>query len=445
MVERSNPPHASTGSVALNGFRFDLDANELFDAAGALVRLRPRSLAVLRSLARSAGRVVDKEELIREVWPDAVVTDDSLVQCIGELRQALGDAQHRTLQTEPKRGYRLVPSTAKGAEPAPGSGDDAGVAQEVRFATTADGVRIAYACHGAGVPVVRAAGEISHLDDDLDCLTEGPILRAVARRHRLIRFDQRGQGLSDRSVPLLDLEDSVRDLQAVVDAAGLSRFVLWSIGAGAGAAIRFAAQHPERVERLILSAGWARGAASRKDAIWMRLGAAQLETIEGEWGFENCNVRVDRLMSGGTSRYPGATLEQVHSHDRMLLRACSPSCAASAIRVAAEFDVSADLGRVRCPTLVTHCRHSRITPFDEVRLMAAGIPGARLVTLDSQSHMPLPQEPAFDELVRLIDDFIAQTGAARADTGGRGDLRADAAPALRLVAGGRGREGANRR
>jgi len=416
MRDADSESKASTGRVALPGFEFDLQADELRDSAGEAVPLGPNCLAVMRELARNAGRVVDKEALIRAVWPNEAVSDDSLVHCIGTLRQALGDRRHRLLQTEHRRGYRLVPARAQGATPGSGPEPDTDLVppQERGFATTADGVRIAYAICGSGVPVVRAAGEFSHLDYDMDCLTEGPILRAVARTHRLIRYDQRGQGLSDRHVELRSLEDQLHDLQAVVDALALPRFVLWAIGAAAASAIRFAALHPQRVERLMLSAGWARGPARRGDGFWTRLGDAYLEDLEAEWGYEESNVRVERLMTGGTHRYPGATIQQIRSLDAMLLRACAPSAAAGALRVAAEADVFEILPTVRCPTLVTHSRRSRVTPLEEARRMTEGIPGGRLVLLDSANDMPLPGEPAFDELVSLIDDFVAQNDATSA-------------------------------
>ncbi len=412
MRDAQNESEGPSGRVALLGFDFDPEAGELRDGAGEIVPVSPHCLGVLRVLALNAGHVVGKEELIRAVWPNEAVSDDSLVHCIGALRQLLGDDRHRLLQTEHRRGYRLVPMRAPAAAPGPAPAADRAPPQEWGFATTADGVSIAYACRGTGVPVVRAAGEFSHLDYDMGCLTEGPILRAVARGHRLIRYDQRGQGLSDRDVELRSLEDQVRDLQAVVDAQALPRFVLWAIGAAVASAIRFTALHPERVARLVLNAGWARGLAPRGNAFWTRLGEARLEDLEAEWGYEESNVRVDRLMTGGTSRYPGATIEQIRSLDAMLLRAVSPSAAASALRVAAESDVVADLARIRCPTLVTHSRRSRITPLDEARRMAEGIPGARLVVLDSANDMPLPGEPAFDELVGLIEDFVGQRDAA---------------------------------
>jgi pimeloyl-ACP methyl ester carboxylesterase len=267
-------------------------------------------------------------------------------------------------------------------------------------------VRIAYACSGNGVPVVRAARFISHLDYDLVCLTEGPIQQALARRHRLIRFDQRGQGLSDRHVGAGTLDDSVSDLRAVVDAAGLSRFVLWSIGGGAASAIRFAARYPERVERLIISAGWARGMAVRKDPRWIDAGEATMKMYEVFWNDPHSDVR---RLGGFARQYPVLTVEQRRSYDQMLREACSGFSAESALRASMFFDVTNELGGVRCPTLVTRSQRDLVTPFEEVRLLVAGIPRARLVTLDSDNHMPLPQEPAFNVLVDAIEGFIGES------------------------------------
>lgn len=405
MGANGSESEALPATVALNGFSYDLAANELLDEAGARVQLRPQCLCVLRCLAQNAGQVVTKEELMHAVWPGMIVTDDSLVHCVGELRHVLGDEGRRVLQTEPRRGYRLVPARVRNGDSTGDSTGDGPPSQEVRFAVSGDGVRIAYASCGEGVPVVRAARFASHLDHDLGCLTEGPILQAVARRHRLIRFDQRGQGLSDRHVDVGTLEDSVRDLQAVVDAEGLSRFVLWAIGSGVASAVRFAALHPERVERLILSAGWARGVAHRTDGNWAAVGAATLRFIEVLWDkpyTSRASVRFD------WREYPGATPEQLLSYDELQRLSCSGSVAASSIRFSADFDVTGDLGNVRCPALVTHSAREHQTPLDEARLMVAGIPGARLVALDTDNHMPLPKEPAFDALVRAMNEFIAE-------------------------------------
>lgn len=173
-------------TIALTGFVFDLEHQELRDASGARVTLRPRTLAVLNCLARKADHVVAKEELMQAVWPDLVVTDDSLVQCIGELRRALKDEERSVLRTESRRGYRLVAGSGAAAEPTRnGHADD--FRQQIQFATSADGIRIAYATSGEGPPLVRTAQWMTHLEWDWQGPIFGEFIRHLSRTNRLVR------------------------------------------------------------------------------------------------------------------------------------------------------------------------------------------------------------------------------------------------------------------
>jgi len=413
---------SAAGSVLLNGYRFDREANELLDGSGKAVPLRAQCLGVLSRLASKPGHVVTKEELMQAVWPDVVVTDDSLVQCIGDLRRVLGDAQHRFVQTVHRRGYRLIPSRLNGvdanvpASVARPSSDDPTPPQEVRYATCADGAKIAFASCGQGVPIVRGTLWISHLDYDMDCqIGFGPMMRVLVRGHRLIRYDQRGQGLSDRYVLPDSVDTSVADLKAVVDAAGLSRFVLWGCEPSVPCAIRFAALYPERVERLILSSGFVRGIMVRGDAAWSAARRNATGTLmEEHWADENPQVRLMMLAPA----YPGATPEQMRSLDELIRISCTTVAAMSSFTSLSRVDVSDDLGRIRCPTLVTHSRRELPTPYDETRRLVSGIPGARLLTLDSGSVVPLPHEPAFEELMSGMEEFIAEGQLARAALAG---------------------------
>jgi len=434
-MDRTNDPanEAAVRSVRLNALRFDLESNELFDENGDAVRMRPQCLAVLRALALKPGLVVSKEELVRTVWPNVVVTDDSLVQCISDLRRALQDAQHRLLQTEPRRGYRLTPSETlreEAREPPLNRAHDSSPAQEIRLVVTGDGMRIAYAVCGDGIPVVLAPCWISHLDFDFDCPMRGPLLRAVSGRHRLVRFDQRGQGMSDRHVLAGTIDEAVADMKAVVDAAEVHRFVLWSVGAGTASAVRFAALYPERVERLIVSGGWARGVRKRRDPRWpLSRGASTLNLIEEHWGDENPHVRMLLLAR----QYPSATGEEWRSYADLMRKSWSPAGALSATIFNIDYDVTEDLGRVQCPTMVTHSRHDQITPFDEVRLIVSGIANSRLVTLDSDNVVPLPHEPAFAQLIDSLEEFIESGWPAHNAVGPSHRARADRRPSLKLV------------
>ena len=190
----------NTKNVDLPGFVFDFEHEELRAAGGTRIALRAQVFSVLRCLARRPGALVTKDELMHAVWPHVVVTEDSLVQCIGELRRALHDEMHHIVVTEPRRGYRLLPSQSVADSPVQAPQPFV-FHQDIRFATTVDGVRIAYATSGHGMPLVRAAHWMTHLDWDWRSATFGPRIQALSRLHRLVRYDGRGYGLSDWDAP----------------------------------------------------------------------------------------------------------------------------------------------------------------------------------------------------------------------------------------------------
>jgi pimeloyl-ACP methyl ester carboxylesterase/DNA-binding winged helix-turn-helix (wHTH) protein len=391
-------------SISLPGFVFDLAQRELREASGARVALRPQTQAVLICLARNVDHVVTKDALMQEVWPDVVVTDDSLVQCIGKLRRVLHDDEHRVIQTESRRGYRLV-SNGRGADSGAASSAAEGwqFHQDIRFATTADGVRIAYATSGNGPPLVRAAHWMTHLDWDWRSATFGPRIQAFSRRFRLVRYDGRGYGLSDWQAPAGTLDDAVVDLESVVAAAGLERFALLGASGGAPIAICFAVRHPQRVSGLVLLGAFARGALRRGErSISRENWEALLRLIEDGWGQDNPAFR--QLIT--TMMWPGADAQQTASFNHLQRVSCSPKTAVGLLRSIANFDVTDELAGVQCPTLVLHSpRDSRI-PFEEGRLLASMIKGARLEPFDSPNHTPLVGEPAFEQVQNLIEAFL---------------------------------------
>ncbi len=408
--------------IELNGFTFDARNCELSDPAGARVALRAQTLVVLQCLVRSANRVVSKDELMRVVWPGVVVTDDSLVQCIKELRRALADDSHSIIETEPKRGYRLVTgirtrSSRLAAQPA------IPFQQDIRFATSTDGIHIAYATSGAGPALVRAANWMTHLEWDWQSAVGGPTIQGLSRRYRLVRYDGRGCGLSDRGVAIGTLDDEVHDLEAVADAAGLGRFALIGRSQGGAIAIRYAAKHPERVSHLIIVGGFARGALKRGAASTaFEQVVATMSLLQRGWGRDNPAFR--QLFTSFI--FPGASAEQIASFNHMQSVAASPEDAATLHRMMAEYDAASDLPHVQCPTLVLHSPHDNVAPFDEGRLIAATIPGARFEPFESPNHTPLPGEPAFFHVMQLIDEFLLGNATGHA-------ADPSARPALRVV------------
>jgi pimeloyl-ACP methyl ester carboxylesterase len=392
----------------LRGFVFDLCDLELRDAAGRSVDLRPKSREVLKCLVGKANRVVSKDDLMRRVWPSVVVTEDSLVQCVAELRRALKDVHHDLIRTETRRGYRLVlPPTRD--ETVDTDRDPSEVAiprQEIRFTTTASGVRLGYALSGSGPALVRTTHWTTSVESDWHNPVVGPMLQRLSRRFRLLRYDGRGTGLSDRAVLPVTLDDWVGDMEAAVDAAGFERFALLGTCSSGCSAIRYAARHPERVSRLVLAGVFARGRLRRGDL------SESLEHVEAMtkilttgWGRENPAYR--QLFSSQT--FPEANGEQMQALNQLKLSACSSEGAAAMYRQTSDFDVIDDLARIRCPTLVLHSPRDRIMPIAEGRLCAATIPGAVFETFDSPNHLPLPGEPAFDGFVSRIEAFFLAT------------------------------------
>ena len=403
------------------GITLDLDCLELRDACGSRIALRRQAMAVLECLARHLDRTVTKDELMHAVWRGVVVTDDSMVQCVRDIRRALGDVDHRIVQTDAGRGYRLVPWPG----PIPAA-DDAPQApafrQQIRFGVNgSDGVRIAFAASGAGRPtLVRAPHWMTHLEWDWCSAVYGPWIQRWSQHHRLVRYDPRGCGLSDHGVPWGALDEQVRDLEAVVDAAGLDRFALLALSGGAAIAIRYAARHPGRVSHLAILGGFARGLLRRGEGVRApQTLDALCRLVEEGWGQDNPAFR--QLFT--SQMFPGATAEQSRSFNELQRVACSPQEAASLQRHVADFDATADMRDVRCPTLVMHSAHDARVPFEEGRLMASMIADARLEPIDSANHTPLQGEPAFEKINALIDEFVLAPGAGQRAEGSPGALR----------------------
>lgn len=304
--------------------------------------------------------------------------------------------------------------------------------QQIRFCTAFDGARLAYATAGAGPAVVRAPHWLTHLEYEWHSPIWKPWIDAFARRFTFVRMDERACGLSDRDVGELSFECWVRDLEAVVDAAGLERFVLFGHSQGGAISIEYAARHPERVSHLVLLGAYARG--------WNRRGlnAQQLEELEAQlklvelgWGRDEPSYR----QMFAAQFIPGATLEQLRSMTELQRLSASARDVARIIRCFLDIDVRQAASRVRCPTLVLHARNDVRVPFEEGRLLAGLIPGARFVPLETANHILLSPEPAFGSFFDVLGGFVG-TGAAAHEERFR-QLTAREIEVLELLAQGR--------
>jgi pimeloyl-ACP methyl ester carboxylesterase/DNA-binding CsgD family transcriptional regulator len=305
------------------------------------------------------------------------------------------------------------------------------VEQQIRFCVAEDGVRLAYATHGRGSPLVKAANWVTHLEFDW----HSPLWRhwwtELGRSHQVVRYDQRGFGLSDRDPNWLTLDAFVGDLEAVVDAAGLERFALLGISQGGAAAICYTVRHPERVSHLVLCGAYARGRMVRDLSPEQREEAELLRSIvRVGWGRADPVFR--RVF---TARFvPEATQEQMEWLDELMRISSTPEMAGRMRDVWGEVDVTDLLDQVAVPTLVAHARDDGAVPFQEGRQLAIRIPNARLLPLASRNHVLLATEPAWPIFVAEMNAFLGVRPSV--PTVAVQELSARELEVLRLVASG---------
>jgi pimeloyl-ACP methyl ester carboxylesterase len=274
-------------------------------------------------------------------------------------------------------------------------------APDVRHAVTRDGVRLAYASVGEGLPVVRVAHWLTHVEHDLRSPVTGPFLTEVASRHRLVRYDARGTGLSDREVGHVSFAAFLADLETVVDALELERFAVVGQSQGGAIAAAYAARHPERISHLVVVGGYARGWRKRSPES-AAAGAAMTVLVRQGWGDDNPAFR-----QFFTSLFiPDATGDEMRAFNELARQAATPETAARILDALGDVDVTEDLPRVAAPALVFHSRHDSRAPFDEGARLAAAIPGARFVPLESRNHIILENEPAWSQLVTEVRGFL---------------------------------------
>ena len=281
--------------------------------------------------------------------------------------------------------------------------------QEIRFCQSSDGSGLAYAVSGAGPPLLRAQHWITHLEYDFQSPAWKPALEELSRRFRLVRFDQRGCGLSDANPAEISFEAWVRDFEAIADAAKIERFPIIGLSQGAAVAIAYAARHPERVSQLLLVGGYARG-WRRRDPTPLDLDRAETlaHLIELGWGTQDPTFR--QVFT--TNFMPGATVEQQRSFNDMMRLSTSPETAVRIFRAFGEIDVREEARAVRCPTLIVHARGDLRVPFEEGRSLAALVAGARFLPLESANHLLLESEPAWRQFLEALDGFLGSAGGS---------------------------------
>jgi len=393
-------------------FELDTDRYEL-RRDGEAVRMEPQVFDVLAYLVEHHDRMVPKDELLEKVWGDKYISEAAVNSRLMAARRAVGDSgkEQRLIKTMHGRGFRfvgevnaaapVVTSPSEAAPIAPASAADE-IDQIVRFCTASDGVNIAYATMGEGPPLLKAPNWLTHLEYE----HESPVWRhwwqALAQDHTLIRFDQRGSGLSDRNVEDLSFEAWIRDLEAVADASGQQTFDLLGISQGGAVAVEYAIRHPERVRRMVIYGAYTRGRLARGDSLSMF--QATLTLMREGWGRDNPAYR--QIF---TSQFlPDATTEQMKWFNELQRISTSGENAARIQETGSGINILDRLPLVSAPTLVLHAIGDERVPFSEGRLIASLIPNARLVSLDSRNHLTRADEPAWQKLVTEVRTFLSE-------------------------------------
>ncbi len=375
---------------------------------GERVRVEPQVFDVLAFLLAHRDRVVTKTELLDEVWGNRFVSDSTLTSRVKAARRAIGDdgASQRLIATVHGVGYRFVGEvTEPDAGPTTHPEDRApeGRSQEIRYCRSEDGVQIAYATSGAGPPLVKAANWLTNLDLEWESPIWSHWIDALSARHRLVRYDERGCGLSDWGVDAFDLETWVEDLELVVDTAGLERFPLLGLSQGGAVAIAYAVRHPERVTRLVLVGAYARGRLARAKTAEERDDAA-LDLQIGRVAWRRDDPAFRQVFAA--QFFPGEGRETWDAFNALQRATTSTENVVRFLDTFANIDVADLATQVQCPTLVLHARDDRRVPTAQARELARLVPNSSLRLLDSANHILTAEEPAWPALLEELERFV---------------------------------------
>jgi pimeloyl-ACP methyl ester carboxylesterase/DNA-binding winged helix-turn-helix (wHTH) protein len=410
------------GSVTYRFGRFDLDPS-----LGQLchdrrpIRIEPRAFALLCYLVQHRDRIVSKKELLDTVWDGGFVTEAALTTGLRTVRLAIGDTGHQQgfIRTVHRRGYQFVaPTSVSPIGSATAAVADttaapiitvavdmaAGSRDTIRLCRTADGTRIAWAAAGTGPPLVKTANWLSQIDLERTMPMFTHWFEGLTRGRRLIRYDERGYGLSDSASGFI-LDEWIEDLDAVADAAELDRFPLLGVSQGGPLAVAYAALRPERVSRLVLNAAYARGRLARASNAAERA-EADLDLKLTLAGWYEQNRSFQRFF--GAQFFAGDLPRRWDEFISYQKRTVSAANGARFLEEQSRLDVSDLARRVSCPTLIVHSRDDPRIPVSQAAELADLIPGSRLVLLDGRNHLLTGDEPAWPRFLDELHAFLAE-------------------------------------
>jgi class 3 adenylate cyclase/pimeloyl-ACP methyl ester carboxylesterase len=300
--------------------------------------------------------------------------------------------------SDPVRIYQVRAAEGQTAPGVASPWDD----QAIGFCESSDGTRIAYATVGQGPPIVFVANWLTHLELDWKLPNRRATISALSKNHTVVRYDARGSGISDLEVGDISFEASVDDLTAVIEKLDLRQVALIGLSQGAAVASAFAARYPDTVTRLVLYGGYARGRRMRGSEGQIAESDAFITMIRQGWG-----QKIDAYVRMfGSFFMPDADAKQMASFTKFQRLATPPENAARIQYAIDCIDITDELSRIKAPTLVLHVRDDARAPFQEGRMLAAGIPNSRFIPLEGRNHSMMVSEPAFPIFLAEVERFL---------------------------------------
>ena len=392
-----------------NQFALDIDRYQFSDA-GDPVSMEPLVFDLLVYLVEHRERVVTRDELLENLWKGKVVTDSALGARLKDVRKAVGDSgsQQSVIKTLHGRGYQFVAkidelSGGSDAQPARSS-REIGLKDQspMQYCSSSDGVSIAHAEVGAGQPLLITGSWMSHLEEEWNNPAWGHYIIRLAQDFKLIRYDQRGNGMSDWDDVDIAFERMVDDLEAVIDSYDHEKVALFGCSQAAAVSIAYACRYPQRVSHLILYGGYSRGKCQRGDPGGAAESEAFVTLIRKSWASDNPMIR----QAFTSLLMPDATTEEANWFNQFQKTSGPGENMARFREIFDHIDVSALLPQLRVPTLVVHSVKDSVSPLSEGKLLASRIPGAQFVTFNSRNHVMFENEPEYPRLIKCVTDFL---------------------------------------
>lgn len=376
--------------------------------AGTAVHVEPQVFDLVVHLVNNRHRIVTKDEILDAVWGGRIVSDSTLSSRVSVARQVLGDrgSAGRLIVTHPRRGFRFAAEVAArdpSGAPSGGGPDRPEHGQEIAFVRAADGVRLAYGSVGKGPVVVKASNWMNHVETDFRNPIWAELFTRIASTHRLIHYDGRGAGLSDWKVDEISFEASVGDLETIVEASGAERVSLLGMSMGAATAMAYAARHPHRVDKLVLHGSFAVGRRRRLSNADAEKAELLLSLMRNGWGTTDSAF----MRAFACLYFPHVPMQDLGWFVDLQNRSATAENATRVRDACDNLDVSGELEGIAASTLVLHSRADLVVPLDQGRAVAAAIPGARFVPLDTENHLVMPTDPAWPRFIEAIERHLA--------------------------------------